>query len=218
MNDLITFIIPTIGRLTLIDSIKSLLNQSDNRWNAIIIFDGIECNIDKEIISDSRIKYYEIEKCGRNINQAGFVRNYAINKLVEDCWIAFLDDDDIISNDYIETFFKELELYQNVDVYIYRMLMGERIVPKLDESNNFFVSDVGISFILKKKIFDDGLDFIPDSAEDYLLLNRIRELDYKIMISPYVKYFVKNSKIDNFKDLLGNRVFINMDNPLLTLL
>ena len=135
MNDLITFIIPTIGRLTLIDSIKSLLNQSDDKWNAIIIFDGIECNIDKEIISDSRIKYYEIEKCGRNINQAGFVRNYAINKLVEDCWIAFLDDDDTISNDYVEIFFKELELYQNIDVYIYRMLMGERVVPKLDESN-----------------------------------------------------------------------------------
>ena len=45
MNN-ITFIVPTIGRISLNNSIKSLLNQTIENWNAIIIFDGIKCNIE----------------------------------------------------------------------------------------------------------------------------------------------------------------------------
>ena len=70
----ITFIIPTIGRSTLINSINSLLNQTDNNWNAIIVFDGIKQNI---TINDNRIKIIEITKCGLK-NSAGSVRNEGI--------------------------------------------------------------------------------------------------------------------------------------------
>ena len=49
----LTFIIPTIGRSTLIDSIKTLLNQTNSKWKAIIIFDGIEPTL---CIDDERIK------------------------------------------------------------------------------------------------------------------------------------------------------------------
>ena len=38
----ITFIIPTIGRDTLLNSINSLFNQTIKEWKAIIIFDGIK--------------------------------------------------------------------------------------------------------------------------------------------------------------------------------
>ena len=38
----ITFIIPTIGRDTLSNTIKSLEEQTNQNWNAIIIFDGIK--------------------------------------------------------------------------------------------------------------------------------------------------------------------------------
>ena len=100
----ITFIIPTIGRDTLINSINSLLNQTYIDWNAIIIFDGIKSNID---INDERIKIIECEKKGLNFNSAALVRNYGIS-FAKTYWIAFLDDDDIISNDYIETFYNEI--------------------------------------------------------------------------------------------------------------
>lgn len=73
--DNITFIIPTIGRISLNNSINSLLNQTVKKWNAIIIFDGIKCNIEN---NDSRIQIIEIEKKGININSAGNVRNYGM--------------------------------------------------------------------------------------------------------------------------------------------
>ena len=51
MNDIfITFIIPTIGRETLKNSIDSLINQTDHDWNAIIIFDGIKKILKLQII------------------------------------------------------------------------------------------------------------------------------------------------------------------------
>jgi hypothetical protein len=52
-NIFITFIIPTIGRKTLSNAIKSLLEQDDNNWNAIIIFDGV-MNIELLNINDNR--------------------------------------------------------------------------------------------------------------------------------------------------------------------
>jgi glycosyltransferase involved in cell wall biosynthesis len=71
----LTFIIPTIGRPSLKYAIKSLKDQTIQNWNAIIIFDGIKCNIEN---NDSRIQIIEIEKKGININSAGNVRNYGM--------------------------------------------------------------------------------------------------------------------------------------------
>lgn len=204
MND-ITFIIPTIGRPTLINSINCLLKQTINDWKAIIIFDGILCNIEN---TDDRIKIIETSKKGLGINSAGLVRNYGMS-FVTTKWIAFLDDDDIISDDYIETFNKELDENNNLDVIIFRMKMDDRIVPKL-ETDNFYLSDVGISFIIKKEIYDNGIKFVADGAEDFLYLDKIRENNYKIMVSPYVKYFVKMTTCDNQE--IGNRLFINIKN------
>ena len=134
--------------------------------------------------------------------------------LVETKWIAFLDDDDIISNDYIDTFYKELYIAENdninLDVIIFRMKYENTIIPKL-KTDNFYLCDVGISFILKKKIYENGLKFIPDGAEDYLYLNNIRTNGYKIMISPHIKYFVRQNIYTDEK-IIGNRVFININN------
>jgi len=201
MND-ITFIIPTIARETLNRSINSILNQTIENWKAIIIFDGIKSNIN---INDKRIKIIEIEKKGKYINCAGDVRNEGI-KYAETDWIAFLDDDDTISHDYIETFYKELELNPYMDVLIFRMMHYDRIIPKL-KSNNFYLNDVGISFIMKRSIYTSGTIFISDGAEDFLYLDKIRKLDYKIIISPYIKYFIRNEPF--FTDIIGNKVIIN---------
>jgi glycosyltransferase involved in cell wall biosynthesis len=211
-DELITFIIPTIGRSTLINSINSLKNQTIKDWYAIIIFDGISCNID---IDDNRIKVLECDKKGVNINSAGEVRNYGMS-FVETKWIAFLDDDDIIETDYIETFYNEMNLCNYLDLIIFRMNDNGRIIPKL-KTDNFYLCDVGISFILKKEIYDEGCKFTPDGAEDFLYLDKIRKLGKRMMISPYVKYYVRNSNFDIGDNNIGNRVFININNNLMTL-
>ena len=203
---LITFIIPTIGRETLNRTIDSLLNQTVSNWNAIIIFDGITTTTSNIEFNDSRIIIKGIEKRGLNSNSAGLVRNYGM-QFVETEWIAFVDDDDTISYDYVETFIKEIEEYNNIDVIIFRMQYEDRIIPKL-KTDNFYLCDVGISFVIKKYIYENGLKFIPDGAEDFLYLDKIRNNNYEIMISPFIKYYVRNNSVINNENI-GNRVFIN---------
>jgi glycosyltransferase involved in cell wall biosynthesis len=164
-------------------------------------------------IDDNRIKVLECDKKGVNINSAGEVRNYGMS-FVETKWIAFLDDDDIIETDYIETFYNEINLCNYLDLIIFRMNDNGRIIPKL-KTDNFYLCDVGISFILKKEIYDEGCKFIPDGAEDFLYLDKIRRLGKRMMISPYVKYYVKKSDDEN--NNIGNRVFININNNLMTM-
>ena len=75
---LITFIIPTIGRPSLLRAIESLYKQTVWDWKAIVVFDGIQPNIS---ISDPRIKVLHCEKAGtgeivngqQKINGAGQV-------------------------------------------------------------------------------------------------------------------------------------------------
>ncbi len=216
---MITFIIPSIGRESLFYSAESLINQTITEWKAIIVLDGITINmLNNNILSlleDERFEVHEIEKVGLNINQAAKVRNYGMSVVDENCiWIAFLDDDDTIARDYIEIFKNELFIYPECDVYIYRMINNDqRIIPKLNLMN-FQVCDVGISFIIKRNIYISGLEFEPDGAEDYVYLNKIRKNGYKIIISPYVKYYVRNFEYD-VKEI-GKRGLINIINPLLT--
>jgi glycosyltransferase involved in cell wall biosynthesis len=131
----ITFIIPTIGRNTLLNSINCLKNQTVQSWKAIIIFDGIKSNICN---NDNRIKIVEINKTGVGSNSAGNVRNYGIS-LVDTDWIAFLDDDDLIANDYIESFYNELKLYPSIDVLIFRMTMENRIDTRAYEFSYYIL-------------------------------------------------------------------------------
>jgi glycosyltransferase involved in cell wall biosynthesis len=219
MNDLqkphITFIIPTIGRSTLHNSLESIYNQTISTWKAIIIFDGVKSTLDH---NDNRIQIIEIPKSGMSFNSAGLVRNEGM-KYVNTQWIAFLDDDDTISSDYLTKFYEDLDNIgiDQLDVYIYRMAMIDtncnkiRIVPKAD-SDNFYICDVGISFIIKKEIFDKNIIFTPDGAEDYLYLNKIREKGYKIWISKYVSYFVRMNpfKVKNIN--LLNYCYIYLKN------
>jgi glycosyltransferase involved in cell wall biosynthesis len=206
----ITFIIPTIGRDTLQNSINSLLNQTWNQWRAIIIFDGIEINQIKNNYDD-RIEMIKTDKkLGQGINSAGLVRNYGLS-FVKTEWIAFLDDDDIIAPDYIETFYNEIERYPETDLLIFRMKLMDRIIPKLD-IDNFYLCDVGISFIINRKIYDHNILFTPDGAEDYLFLDKVRYNGCKIMISPYIKYFVRNDhydETDTINKQKGKRILLN---------
>jgi hypothetical protein len=81
------------------------------------------------------------------------------------------------------------------------------VILPTNNSTDFFVNQVGISFAMKKTIFDAGIIFEPSGSEDYELLNKIRQNRYKIMISPYILYFVRSYNQEDNSVL--NRVFIN---------
>ena len=200
-NSAVTFIIPTIGRETLSLTLQSLKNQTITNWKAIVIFDGIEPNISE---SDPRITIIKTPiKLGQGYNSAGLVRNYGI-KFVNTEWVAFVDDDDSITPNYIESFLSELWL--DPDVIIFRMTMDDRVCPSID-STNFFIKNVGISFAVKTELVSKFI-FIPSIEEDFEFLDKVRLKKYKIVLSPYITYTVnKYNSINN--PLMGKRGFVN---------
>ena len=190
----ITFIIPTIGRSTLIDSIKTLLNQTNSKWKAIIIFDGIEPTL---FIDDERIKIIQSKKMGidgasRTTGRAGYVRNFGIT-YAETEWVAFLDDDDGVKNTYVATFYDEIK-YSNNDIIIFRMDNIDGILPP-HGCSSFFLNHVGISFTVKKNIFEqvkfpEEVEF--NTREDCVFC-------YRVFSLPNIKNAYIQNKLSYYK-------------------
>lgn len=186
-NPKITFIIPSINRPSLINSINSLLNQTNPDWNCIIVYDGVE-GIQ---FDDKRIKTINIEKTGLfgPINgQSGLVRNIGIEK-ADTKWIGFLDDDDTLHHDYVKDLF---EKYNNYDFVVWRMKYENNLIlpnPMSDELNR---GQVGISFCYKNKfnnlLFDSNKD-----GEDFDFLLKLKNLTTNYIITPEVYYNVGNT-------------------------
>jgi hypothetical protein len=201
----ITFIIPTIGRLSLYDTINSLLNLKYDNWKAIILFDGIKNNF---IINDDRIQIFEIEKKG-DISKAGFVRNIGFNYVNNSEWIAFLDDDDTISDDYITNLKKEILINNNIEVCIFRMIDKNNLVLPNKYDFGIHKSNIGISFAIKNNIIGNVL-FKNDNYEDYYFLKELEFKNYNIVIAPYICYFVRCNPFDCTKlNKELNRITIN---------
>jgi glycosyltransferase involved in cell wall biosynthesis len=186
-NTIITFVIPSIGRETLKRTIKSLQNINNKNWNAIIVFDNIEPNIDKNI--DSRIKVIKLnKKLGEGLNSAGRVRNKAF-EYVKTQWVGFVDDDDTLNPTYIDDFLYHLKDNPNLDVIIFRMIYQDgKILPPIDE-DEFFINKVGISFCMRT-LDANKYKFEPSSTEDFKLLDKLRNDKKNIIISKHVNYNV----------------------------
>lgn len=206
---MLTFIIPSIGRKTLINTIESLKNQTNKNFKCIIIFDGIKPNIKLE---DKRFLITSCEKKGENKNNSGLVRNIGI-ELSNTNWIAFVDDDDILTTDYVEKFYIEINLKPNLKTIIFRMVgiynNVYKIFPKVAD-NNFIRNNVGISFAIHKDIyFNQKIKFKNSSTEDFYLLDDIRKnKDNLMVISPYITYIIRNIKQKYiYKNL--KRIYIN---------
>jgi cellulose synthase/poly-beta-1,6-N-acetylglucosamine synthase-like glycosyltransferase len=207
MNTFITFIIPTIGRESLLDSIDSLINQNDNNWNAIILFDGIK---NKFEIKDARITIIELESRKGIIdkkNNAGIVRNIGFTYVKDSEWIGFLDDDDILSYDYISKLKEEIKINNHIEVCIFRMAYENKcILPSLND-RNIIRNRVGISFAIKKYISENN-KFQNSPFEDYIFLKGLQNKKYKIIISSYTTYFVRTVP---FKCNIYPKILLNLN-------
>jgi len=54
---LITFVIPSLNRDTLSTSVESLLNQTNENWRCVIVYDGIE-GMDFSVKCDLSLERY----------------------------------------------------------------------------------------------------------------------------------------------------------------
>jgi glycosyltransferase involved in cell wall biosynthesis len=164
---MVTFIIPTIGRPSLNKAVDSLLKQKNKNWKCIILFDGVE----EKIFNDERIITKKIDKLGtfgKNHGNAGFVRNKGI-ELANTEWIAFLDDDDTLNENYVD--WLSLYISKGYEMVLFRMkTIKGKIIPSIT-NNDIIINDAGISFAYKKSL---DCKFVNSDTEDYHFLQQIR--------------------------------------------
>ena len=212
MNDII-FIIPTIGRNSLKESIKSIFDlKGSYKWKSIVIFDGIKNNLNESY--NENIIFLEIEKCG-NIdikNNAGLVRNKGIEYILENNikskYIGFLDDDDTLNPEFIINLYNEEKNF-NFDCIIFRMMYDNfKIVPH-QLTTRIEKKNIGISFVIKFNIIEENYRFINHPYEDYIYVYYLKYKKKKILLSKYVNYFVKTNinKCNKFIKIYPNIYF-----------
>jgi glycosyltransferase involved in cell wall biosynthesis len=200
-NAVVTFIIPTIDRPSLIRTILSLLDQTNSRWNAIIIFDGCEPQISNfnEMIRDPRFLSICINRRGSNKihdhSSAGAVRNIGMN-LVTTPWIGFVDDDDFLHSEYVNKLIEEISVTPNAHVISFRMKDKNKIIPPIGHQSIQF-GYIGISFAMKTVLFKNGFLFIQSEKEDFDLLNHIQQSGNTIVLSPYLTYFINYTNLSS---------------------
>lgn len=183
---LITFIIPSINRPTIDNTIQSLLNQTNPNWNCFVLYDGV---IGKEF-DDPRVKTFNLQKLGKKGEKhgnAGLVRNEGI-KMCTSEWIGFLDDDDTIDSNYVDTLNKK---YQSYDFVVWRMKTTDgKIYPDL-KRNNLIRNQVGISISFKNKfpdiIFDNN-----DDSEDFEFVDKLQNTTNNFIITPEIFYNIRH--------------------------
>ena len=184
----VTFIVPTSGRATLNNTLASLKRQTDKSWKAIVISDGIQ--LPREIIeqNDDRFSFIFASKLGSN-NYAGELRNIAIEQSTAP-WIGFVDDDDQLDFAYVHALRNEVLLDSSVDLVVFRMIWPDGRVIPTHGSLDIRAADVGISFAMKKELFDTGYRFEADEMEDFNLISNIQKAGYKVLLTQHLLYYV----------------------------
>ena len=119
------------------------------------------------------------------------MRNFALKMDIKSTWVGFVDDDDTISNKYIDYLIEETTNYKFIDVLIFRMMYENGVVLPDKNDKTIVMNKVGISFAINKRIFRKKKYFFKNnSKEDYCFLRDLQIKKYKMLISSYVAYFV----------------------------
>jgi len=191
---MITFIIPSISRSSLPRALQSLIAQTNQDWLAIVVFDG---HYNELPVNDPRILFtWTTEKLGTG-NAASAIRMQGI-KLARTEWVAFLDDDDTVHQEYVETIHKALDdkSLKNSDLLIYRMQWysgSGNITPpyKYTEASQLELGMVGISMVARRSMFDE-IEWGGNWCEDWDLVKKIRdETDFAMSLRPEIMYRVR---------------------------
>ena len=184
----------------------SLQSQLELNWEALI---GVDIKkapkyntpdlIQKRqlhFIQDKRLHWIPIDVSsnnrGKRGNGSGDVRNAIIRHASAD-WVAFVDDDDLLSPMYTTLLLDGRQLHQEMGIYLFRM-MGNKILPPYSHGLVASGNNVGISFAVRKDIFVHGnqsISFDPGSMEDYYFLRKAQAHNVTIKLSCNVTYFVR---------------------------
>ena len=186
---LVSIIIPYFKKKKYIgDTINSILNQTYNNFEIIIIYDDPEKKdldyIEKLSHSDSRIKLIINEK---NLG-AGISRNIGIDQS-KGTFLAFIDADDIWERTKLE---EQVNFMQGKNINFchtsYKIINEEKQFLSLRRARNFFTMkdlikscDIGLStVILKKEILGSNKFADLKTKEDFVLWLKLISSNVKI--------------------------------------
>jgi len=169
MNPSVSVIIPTFNREELIvDTLDSVLNQTFENWECIVVDDGSTDNtkdvLEKYISTDKRFNYFSRKNEPKG---ASSCRNIGIREAKGD-YIIFLDSDDCLGPVCLENRILNIEKEPNYDFWVYLGLEFENkigdsdilwnILKGTDDLRRFLKMDVPWSItgpIWDKKVLKD---------------------------------------------------------------
>ena len=204
-KDLVSIIIPYYRKKKyILKTINSILNQSYNHYEIIIVYD--DENLSDLSYLEGLFKSYKKIRILKNSQTlgAGFSRNRGVENAKGE-FIAFIDADDIWKKFKLESqinFMKQKNLkfthtsYEIIDEN--DKVLGKRISRNFEKVNDLIFScDIGLStVILKKEIFDLQTKF-PNlrTKEDFVLWLKI--LQRNIFIGSLNETLTSWRKLDN---------------------
>ncbi|MEZ4907356.1 MAG: glycosyltransferase family 2 protein [Saprospiraceae bacterium] len=181
---LFSIVMPTYNRAQMISkSIESVISQSYNNWELIIVDDGSEDNT-KHVVSEfqkseNRIHYIYQENRGRSS-----ARNLGI-ELSNGKYISFLDDDDYYLENFLMEFYLEI-VKENFPIGVFMCKQIEetgikKVFKDLDIGNEkqniiklFFKNSSVQIFMTSKKVFENNkFECRFEIGEDFHLFFRI---------------------------------------------
>ena len=147
VDGLVSVIMPSWNTAKFIgESIQSVINQTYQHWELIIVDDCSTDNTDEIVASfgDSRIRYLKNdENCG-----AALTRNRALREAKGE-WIAFLDSDDLWNPEKLE---KQL-FFMNQNEFVFSYHDYEKIDEKSEPLN---ICVTGPKVISKRRMYKYG--------------------------------------------------------------
>ncbi|EKN71336.1 glycosyl transferase family protein [Neobacillus bataviensis LMG 21833] len=207
----ISIILPVYnGEKFLPDCINSVLNQTYNDFELIIVNDGSKDKSEFVIeqIKSSKIKYYYKENGG-----VASARSYGINKSNGE-FICFIDQDDMWENNYLKNVVQGLEtsdfVYTNGHIILNKIVNGKIYDNKQTEINNennglkrlleqnFIISpsQIGIrkSIVDKIGLFHESLSGSGADDWDYWIrVFTIENIRIKYIEDPLIRYRLHDS-------------------------
>jgi glycosyltransferase involved in cell wall biosynthesis len=173
MSPKISVIIPFYnGEKTLNRAVESVMNQSFEDWELILVDDGSKdesASLANQYLFDAKIRY--VFQVNQGVSAA---RNLGASKATGD-WLIFLDADDELSSDCLTTFSGQLNDEIDLISSGIKRISKDKEIIKLPKKGKYF-SRISGTFIIRKLFFitigsyDSNMKF----AENTELFHRIR--------------------------------------------
>jgi glycosyltransferase involved in cell wall biosynthesis len=187
--NLVTFIVPTLGRPELGRALNSIIAQTNPDWNAVVIADGLKDFAAP--VEHPRIFTFGLQANPKSWQFGGPVRNigFAFDAAQ---WFAFLDDDDRLDEHYVEWIKEEGGA---VDVVVFRMKFPDgNIVPPMSTTtpDQLQLGATGISFAIRATFQkSQNLQFTAEYGEDWAFIKNCRDAGARIKVSERVGYYIR---------------------------